>query len=174
LKNLKSFRQGYGLTEATFAVTIADKENQKPGSCGKVGTFMTCKVRDPETGKSLGPNQTGELCCKGPFIMMGYYNDEKATRETFTSDGWLKTGDLGYYDEEGNFYIVDRLKELIKYKGYQVAPAELEALLLNHPKVRDVGVVGLPDELSGELPLAFVVKKEGLDVTEDELQKYVS
>ncbi|XP_018574801.1 luciferin 4-monooxygenase-like [Anoplophora glabripennis] len=173
-KNLKSFRQIYGLTEATFAVTIADKENQIPGSCGKVGTFMICKVRDPETGKSLGPNQTGELCCKGPLIMMGYYNDEKATREAFTSDGWLKTGDLGYYDEEGNFYIVDRLKELIKYKGYQVAPAELEALLLNHPKVRDVGVVGLPDELGGELPLAFVVKNEGQNVTESELQEYIS
>lgn len=95
---------------------------QKLGSCGKVASFLSCKVRDPETGKTLGPNQTGELCVKGPLIMMGYYNDEKATKETFTPDGWLKTGDLGYYDDDKYFFIVDRLKELIKYKGYQVIP----------------------------------------------------
>ncbi|KAJ8928176.1 hypothetical protein NQ314_019238 [Rhamnusium bicolor] len=165
LKNV-SIRQGYGLTEATLAVTKMDKMSARPGSSGKVAPYMSCKVRDPETGKSLGPNQVGELCFKGPMIMMGYYNNEKATRESFTSDGWLKTGDLGYYDNEGFVYIVDRLKELIKYKGFQVAPAELEAILVNHPKVRDVGVVGLPDDLSGELPLAFVVKHEGVNVTE--------
>ncbi|KAJ8928177.1 hypothetical protein NQ314_019239 [Rhamnusium bicolor] len=173
LKNV-SIRQAYGLTEATLAITMIDKMSARPGSSGKVVPYMSCKVRDPETGKSLGPNQVGELCFKGPMIMMGYYNNEKATRESFTSDGWLKTGDLGYYDNEGLVYIVDRLKELIKYKGFQVAPAELEAILVNHPKVRDVGVVGLPDDLSGELPLAFVVKHEGVNVTEKELQDYVA
>lgn len=119
------FRQGYGLTESTLAVTIMDNNDEKPGSCGKVTPFLSCKVRDPETGKALGPNQIGELCFKGPLIMMGYYKDERATKETFTSDGWLKTGDLGYYDDEKYFYIVDRLKELIKYKGYQVISAFL-------------------------------------------------
>ncbi|KAJ8924339.1 hypothetical protein NQ315_007135 [Exocentrus adspersus] len=175
LKNIQTIRQGYGLTEATLAITLLAQGEQRPGSCGRVITFMSCKVRDPETGKALGPNTVGELCFKGPMVMAGYYNDEKATKETFTPDGWLRTGDLGYYDKEKYFYIVDRMKELIKYKGFQVAPAELEALLLNHPKVRDVGVVGLPDDIAGELPVAFVVKKEGHeDVTEAELQNYVA
>lgn len=90
------------------------------GSSGKVITYMSCKVRDPETGKSLGPRQIGELCFKGPMVMPGYYRNEEATKNSFTSDGWLLTGDLAYYDEEEYFYIVDRLKELIKYKGFQV------------------------------------------------------
>ncbi|KAG5875177.1 Luciferin 4-monooxygenase, partial [Gonioctena quinquepunctata] len=172
---LPAIRQGYGLTEANLAITLMKPNDlNKPGSVGKVITFMSITVRDPESGKWLGPNKVGEICATGPMMMSGYYKNEQATRETFTSDGWLKTGDLGYYDDEGYFYIVDRLKELIKYKGFQVAPAELEALLINHPKVLDVGVVGAPDDLAGELPLAFVVKKEGIDVTERELQEYVA
>lgn len=97
-----------------------DKDMVRRGSCGKVITYMKCKVRDPETGKSLPPNAVGELCFKGPTVMMGYYKNPKATTESFTADGWLRTGDLGYYDNEEFFYIVDRLKEVIKYKGYQV------------------------------------------------------
>ncbi|XP_056644474.1 uncharacterized protein LOC130450223 [Diorhabda sublineata] len=174
--NLQMIRQGYGLTEANLAVILVGKNKnkpRKPGSSGTVITYMTVKVRDPETGRSLGPNKLGEICIKGPLIMKGYIRNPQATRDTFTSDGWLKTGDLGYYDNDKDFFIVDRLKELIKYKGFQVAPAELEAILLNHPKVLDVGVVGVPDELAGELPLAFVVKKPGVDVTEKELVEYV-
>lgn len=97
-----------------------ERNQVKPGSVGTVLSFMSVKVRDPETRKSLGPNQVGEICVKGAQIMKGYYNNPEATRQTFTSDGWLKTGDMGYYDEKGFFFIVDRLKELIKYKGYQV------------------------------------------------------
>ncbi|XP_050295237.1 luciferin 4-monooxygenase-like [Anthonomus grandis grandis] len=167
-------RQAYGLTETTLSVTLVGRNEAKRGSCGKVMSFISCKVRDPETGRSLGPNQVGELCWKGPSMMMGYYKNEKATKEIFTPDGWLKSGDLGYYDEERYFYIIDRLKELIKYKGYQVAPAELEAIILNHPAVIDVGVVGLPDERVGERPLAFVVKKEDADITAEQLKKYVA
>ncbi|XP_018574802.1 4-coumarate--CoA ligase 1-like [Anoplophora glabripennis] len=174
LINLKTLRQGYGLSEATLTITMIEKGKQREGSSGKVMNHMAMKIQDPVSGKSLGPNQVGEICIKGPLVMIGYYNNEKATTETFTSDGWLKTGDLAYYDDEKYFYIVDRLKELIKYKGYQVAPAELEAILLKHPKVRDVGVVGLPDELSGELPLAFVVLHDGVSATEKELQLYVA
>lgn len=170
-----TLRQGYGLTEATLALLVCDINNIKSGTCGKVISRMSCKVRDPETGRSLGPNQTGELCFKGPLVMMGYYKNEQATRATFTSDGWLKTGDLGYYDDEGFFSVIDRLKELIKFKGYQVAPAELEAILINHPKIKDAGVVGLPDELVGERPLAFVVKKEEVtSITEEEIKKHVA
>lgn len=97
-----------------------NKDVYKPGSCGQVITYMICKVRNPETGQSLPPYKVGELCFKGPTVMLGYYKNEKATQESFTSDGWLRTGDLGYYDENEYFYIVDRLKEVIKYKGYQV------------------------------------------------------
>lgn len=106
--------------------------------------------------------------------MMGYYNNPQATKDSFTPNGWLKTGDLGYYDEDEYIYIVDRLKELIKYKGFQVAPAELEGVLINHPDVVDVGVVGLPDHKVGERPLAFVVKKTGSQVSEEEIKKYVA
>ncbi|XP_050515863.1 uncharacterized protein LOC114340025 [Diabrotica virgifera virgifera] len=175
LQNLNSVRQAYGLTEATLAVTAGRRfDKVKPGCSGCVITYMAITIRDPESGKSLGPNQVGEVCIKGPMVMKGYYRNPEATRQTFTSDGWLKSGDLGYYDEEKYVFIVDRLKELIKYKGFQVAPAELEAVILNHPKVLDVGVVGVPDELAGELPLAFVVKRPGVELTEKELQTFVS
>lgn len=112
--------QAYGCTEATLAITIMNKEVERPGSCGRVITYMVCKVRDPETGKSLPPYAVGELCCKGPTVMSGYFRNETATKESFTPDNWLRTGDLGYYDDEQYFYIVDRLKDVIKYKGFQV------------------------------------------------------
>lgn len=119
--NLRGICQGYGLTEAYEGIAKMDKNDNRPGSCGKLMTFVTCKIRNPNTGETLGLNQIGELCLKGPMIMMGYYKNEKATKETFTEDGWLRTGDLARYDEQKYFYIVDRLKELIKYNGYQVS-----------------------------------------------------
>lgn len=117
---IKTVHQAYGCTEGTLALTMMNKDVVRPGSCGKVITYMVCKIRDPATGKSLPSYTVGELCFKGPTVMLGYWNNEKATRESMTSDGWLRTGDLGYYDSEQYFYIVDRLKEVIKYKGYQV------------------------------------------------------
>ncbi|XP_060525163.1 uncharacterized protein LOC132701328 [Cylas formicarius] len=167
-------RQGYGLTEATMAVCLITHDKTHHGSCGQIMSYMKFTVKDPETGRSLGPNQVGEICLKGLLVMLGYYENEEATKESFTSDGWLRTGDIGYYDEKHYIYVIDRLKELIKYKGFQVAPAELEALIVNHPKVLDAGVVGVPDELVGERPLAFVVKKEGEEVSEKELRDYVA
>ncbi|RZB39936.1 AMP-binding domain containing protein [Asbolus verrucosus] len=174
LLNIPVIRQGYGLTEATLGVIMMAIGDTKHGSSGKVVTYMSCKVRDPDTGKSLGPGLVGELCFKGPMVMKGYYGNEEATRNSFTSDGWLLTGDLAYYDENQYFYVVDRLKELIKYKAFQVAPAELEAILLSNPKIKDVGVVGVPNEEAGELPLAFVVKNEGVDLTEKEVIDFVA
>lgn len=106
--------------------------------------------------------------------MKGYCDDEEATRATIDEDGFLHTGDVGYYDEEGYFYIVDRVKELIKYKGFQVPPAELESILLSHSAIKDAAVVGLPDELAGELPLAFVVKQPGVNVSPAEIIQYVN
>lgn len=106
--------------------------------------------------------------------MKGYCNDEKATAATIDKDGWLHSGDVGYYDEQGYFYVVDRLKELIKYKGFQVPPAELEAVLLTYPGIKDAAVIGLPHEEAGELPAAFIVKQEGSNVTIDSINTFVN
>jgi acyl-CoA synthetase (AMP-forming)/AMP-acid ligase II len=105
--------------------------------------------------------------------MRGYRDDPEATASTIDKDGWLHSGDLGYYDEDKQFFIVDRLKELIKYKGYQVPPAELEGVLLMHPKIKDAGVIGIPDKNAGELPFAFVVKEEGSGLTEQDVKDFV-
>ncbi|CAG2057288.1 unnamed protein product, partial [Timema podura] len=131
-------------------------------------------ILDLVTGKTVGPNKEGELCFKGTQIMKGYYGDSKATSECFDKEGYFHTGDVGYYDTDGYFFIMDRIKELIKYKAFQVAPAELEAILLKHPSIEDAAVVGVPDEVSGELPKAFVVKKQGIDVIEEEIVKFVA
>ncbi|KAF2880009.1 hypothetical protein ILUMI_26168 [Ignelater luminosus] len=171
--NLKFFREGYGLTETTLSVIGAPLNQIKEGSCGKAYSYTSVKVVDIETGKLLGPYQSGEWCFKGGLIMKGYAGDEEATKNAFDADGWFHSGDIGYYDEDGFFYIVDRLKELIKYKGFQVPPAELESILLTHPKIKDAGVIGLPDELAGELPLAFIVKQVE-DLTEDEVKDFLA
>lgn len=106
--------------------------------------------------------------------MKGYVNDVEATKTAIDNDGWLHSGDIGYYDEDKHFFIVDRLKELIKYNAYQVAPAELEALLLSNPKVKDCGVIGIADEKAGELPFAYVVKQPGVHVTDKEIIQFVA
>lgn len=129
LKNPKLvIKQGYGLTELTGASggVLSSKGVTKPGSVGEVNTGVSAKVID-ENGKTLGPNQKGELCFKGSLMMMGYINDESATRATIDEDGWLHTGDIGYFDDDLQFYVVDRIKELIKWKGFQVPPAGLFA-----------------------------------------------
>ena len=117
------------------------------------------RVVDPETGADVDASRPGEIWVRGPQVMIGYLNRPDATRDMLTEDGWLRTGDIGHADEDGDFFIVDRLKELIKYKGMQVAPAELESVLLSHPSVADAAVVGQRDEEAGEIPRAFVVLK---------------
>ncbi|CAH2056390.1 unnamed protein product, partial [Iphiclides podalirius] len=169
--NAQAVLQGYGLTESTLAVTI-NTDPDKEGSVGQANSNTIIKIVDPDTRKVLGPNKEGEICIKGAMIMRGYVG--KKRQEDFDEEGFFKTGDIGYFDDEKYLYIVDRLKELIKYKAYQVAPAELEALLLKHEAVRDVGVVGIPHASAGEVPLAFVVKQPNSDVTEADLKKYVS
>ncbi|XP_058812707.1 luciferin 4-monooxygenase-like isoform X2 [Topomyia yanbarensis] len=163
-------RQGYGMTETTYVMLMQTGFENKAGCVGRVRMGQWVKVIDPDSGKVLGPNQRGELCFKGSLIMKGYVGKESAIDD----DGWLHTGDIGYYDEDEDFFIVDRIKELIKYKGFQVAPAELEAILLRHPKVKDAAVIGLPDERVGELATAFVVKEPGVDVSEDEIVQFVA
>lgn len=125
------------------------------------------------SNKTLGPHCEGELCFKGDLVMKGYCGDRTSTSATIDEEGWLHTGDVGYYDKDGYFYIVDRMKELIKYNSFQVPPAELEAILLTHSEIKDAAVVGLPDEKAGELPLAFVVKQPHAKITANDVVKYV-
>ncbi|CAO1315847.1 unnamed protein product [Diamesa serratosioi] len=167
-----TIRQGYGMSETTFG-TLTSMTEIKPGSVGSPLKGVYAKIID-ENGKSLGPNQNGELCFKGKRIMKGYINNPEATRETIDADGWLHSGDIGYYDDDFQFYIVDRLKELIKYKAFQVAPAEVEGILLSHPKIKDAGVIGIPDDECGELPFAYIVKQPGVQLTEKEVIKFVA
>lgn len=157
--------QGYGLTETSPVTNVCPNEagKKKYGSIGPPISNTEIKVIDLELGESLGRNQKGEVCIRGPQVMKGYLHNSEATHACIDSEGWFHTGDVGYADEDGYFYIVDRVKELIKYKAYQVAPAELEALLLTHPEVADVAVIGVPDQECGELPMAYVVKKGEVD-----------
>lgn len=166
-------KQGYGLTELVPShLAPNDVPLSKQGSVGVCMPNIQAMIVDPETRLPLGPGQTGEIWTCGPLAMKGYLNNPEANAATKDADGWIHTGDLGYADEDGYFYIVDRLKELIKYKAYQVAPAELEAVLLAHPAVADVAVVRSPDEDSGEVPKAFVVLKA--PATETELMDFVA
>ncbi|XP_065221532.1 uncharacterized protein LOC135846386 [Planococcus citri] len=165
--------KGYGMTETTVLCTYAPPGiDITAGSVGKLLPGLLAKVIDIHTGELLESGQEGEICVKGILIMQGYYNNKKETENTIDPDGWLHTGDVGYYNDDEEFFIVDRIKDLIKYKGLQVAPAELEALLLKHPCVKDVAVIGVPDDIAGEVPRAFVVKMK--DVTEKELVDYIA
>ena len=160
----KRVRQGYGLTETSPVTHVMPTEMAeafaKPGSIGFPICNMLCKVVDSDTHEALPTGREGELWLAGPNIMKGYLNNPQATAETITGDGWLRSGDIGYFDEEGCFYITDRLKELIKVKGLQVAPAELEALLVTHDQISDAAVVSASHERFGEAPRAFVVRTD--------------
>lgn len=167
-------KQGYGLTEASPVTHMSseDEDAIKHGSVGQCIPNTECKVVDLETGQELGSGREGEIWVRGPQVMKGYLNRPEATAQTVDAQGWLHTGDIGYADEEGHFYIVDRAKELIKYKGFQVAPAELEALLLRHPAIADAAVIPSPDEEAGEVPKAFVVLKA--EASEREIKEFVA
>jgi acyl-CoA synthetase (AMP-forming)/AMP-acid ligase II len=167
-------KQGYGLTETSPVTHLgpANPEQVVPGSGGVLIPNTEAMVVDLDSGAALGPDQQGELWIRGPQIMRGYLHRPEATAQMITPDGWLRTGDLGYADRDGNFFIVDRLKELIKYRAYQVAPAELEAVLLAYPAVADCAVIPSPDDEAGEVPKAFVVVRA--PATPEELMAYVA
>ncbi|XP_061361713.1 4-coumarate--CoA ligase CCL1-like isoform X1 [Gastrolobium bilobum] len=170
--------QGYGMTEAgplSISLGFAKEPFEtKSGACGTVVRNTEVKIVDTETGASLPRNKAGEICVRGIKVMKGYLNDPEATERTIDKEGWLHTGDIGFIDDDDELFIVDRLKELIKYKGFQVAPAELEAMLIAHPSISDAAVVPLKDEAAGELPVAFVVRSNGSKITEDEIKQYIS
>jgi acyl-CoA synthetase (AMP-forming)/AMP-acid ligase II len=158
------FSQGYGLTETSpVSHAVPDSATDAPpGSVGPSISNTECKIVDVATEKELGRNEDGEIWMRGPQIMKGYLNNAAATRSSIDADGFFHSGDIGHIDDHDYYFIVDRLKELIKYKGFKVAPAELEALLLSHPKIADAAVIGVHDEEGEEVPKAFVVLKEPL------------
>jgi acyl-CoA synthetase (AMP-forming)/AMP-acid ligase II len=160
--------QGYGLTETSpVSHAVSDSTAEiVPGSVGQAVPNTECKIIDVATVKELGRNEDGEIWIRGPQVMKGYLNNEEATRNSIDAYGFFHTGDIGHIDDRDEYFIVDRLKELIKYKGFQVAPAELEAHLLSHPKVADAAVIGVLDEEGEEVPKAFVVLKEPVPTEE--------
>jgi len=170
--NVIEFREGFGMTESSPLTHLQPGEDAVLGGCGGPVPNTIAKVVDIETREALGPEQDGELLVSGPQVMKGYYRNESATKKTI-EDGWLFTGDIARYDKSGQFTIVDRLKELIKVKGLQVAPSELEDLIRRHSGVLDVAVVGVPDERSGELPRAYVIRKNR-NVSEQSIMDYVA
>jgi acyl-CoA synthetase (AMP-forming)/AMP-acid ligase II len=167
-------RQGYGMTEATGPVTTSLLEpwEIRRGSAGQLVPSTEARIVDLESGRELEPGQTGEVTVRGPQVAKGYLHNAEATARTIEAGGWLHTGDVGYADPDGYFFIVDRVKEIIKYKAYQVAPAELEDVLGSHPRVADVAVIPSPAPEVGEVPKAFVVRAG--DVTAEELLAYVA
>lgn len=174
-KNNPNFqaRQGYGLTETSPVISVSLPNKVIYGSSGVLVSNTELRIVDPSTGEDLDVDQEGEIVVRGPQCMKGYLNNEEATNHMLRN-GWLHTGDIGRIDSEGNLFVTDRLKELIKYKGYQVPPAELEALLLTMEGIADCAVVGVPDDEAGEIPKAFVVLKEGVTLTEEEICKYTA
>lgn len=168
-------KQGYGLSECSPTTHLVPWERWDTciGAAGILLPNMTAKYVG-EDGEELPVGETGELWMKGPNIMMGYLNNPTATANAITPDGFFKSGDVGHQDAAGNFWITDRVKELIKYKGFQVPPAELEGILVVHEEVEDCAVVGVfIEHLATEVPRAFVVVKEGGRVSEEDLVKWV-
>lgn len=167
-------QQGYGLTETSPAALITpdDPASIKAGSVGVPVASTEARVVDPETRRDVAAGVDGEILLRGPQVMRGYLNRAADTRAVLDEDGWFRTGDIGHADAAGHFFIVDRLKELIKYKAMQVPPAELEAVLLSHPAVAEAAVVPFPDAEAGEVPRAFVVLKG--TATAEELMAHVA
>ena len=170
------FREGWGMSELSPAACFSVQGRSVEGSCGQCLPNTEMKVINPATGELLGPGQHGELLVRGPQVMKGYLNNPKATAETFMND-WLRSGDLAYYDIDGNIFMVDRMKEMIKCKALQVSPSELEDILRKHPDIRDTAVLGVPHEKYGEVPQAFVVKvnrKADDQETSDSIKAYLN
>ncbi|EHA8588718.1 putative 4-coumarate--CoA ligase-like 4 [Cocos nucifera] len=169
--------QSYGLTESTGmgASTDSAEESRRYGTAGLLSPNTEARIVDPDTGMPLPVNRTGELWIRGPYVMKGYFKNPEATSTMLDSaEGWLRTGDLCYIDEDGHLFVVDRIKELIKYKGYQVAPAELEALLLTHPAITDAAVIPFPDREVGQYPMAYIVRKAGRHLSETGVMEFLA
>ncbi|KAK9097617.1 hypothetical protein Sjap_023114 [Stephania japonica] len=172
-------QEAYGLTEhscitLTHGDPLKGHVTAKKNSVGFILPNLEIKFIDPDTGRSLPRNTPGEVCVRSQCVMQGYYKNEEETERTIDAKGWLHTGDIGYIDDDGDVFIVDRIKEMIKYKGFQVAPAELEAILLSHPSVEDAAVVPLADEEAGEIPAAYVVMNPNAKESEEDIMEFVA
>lgn len=165
--------QGYGLTESSPTTHVTPIRKIKVGSIGIPLSSTEDKIVDPETGTELRPREVGELWVPGPQVMKGYYNNPEASAQTLV-DGWLRTGDLAWTDEEGYVYIVDRLKEVIKCKGLQVAPAEIENILVSHPDIQDAAVIGESHPEYGEVPVAYVVLRDEARLSPEAIIEYAA
>src|SRR5829696_5297073 len=177
-----SVAQGYGMTELSPVSHTTPEAGLEPAGAGETpkGTVgyalpnTECRLVDPATGEDAAPGERGELWVRGPQVMKGYLNNPQATAATLDDEGWLHTGDVAIVDDQGRYTVVDRVKELIKYKGYQVAPAELEAVLIGHPEIADAAVIGVLDKESGEeLPKAFCVRAPGSEISEEAVMEYM-
>ncbi|PYH28945.1 amp dependent CoA ligase [Aspergillus neoniger CBS 115656] len=169
-----SICQGYGLTECSGGVIHEIDEDEKAFGCvGKLFAGMEARLVDPKTNKDVPLGEEGELWLRGPVVMMGYVNDSEATKRTFSDGGWIKSGDILKLDENQNFWVTDRLKEMIKYKGFQIAPSELEDMLLRHPNVTDAAVCAVYDDAQAtEVPLAYVsLSPDTVELPSPEKQK---
>ena len=166
-------RMGYGLTETSPTTHVHPDEAPRPGTCGTPISDTEQRIVDTETGRELSPGQPGEILVKGPQVMRGFWRHPEATAEVLR-DGWLHTGDIGMIDQDGYLTVVDRKKDMIKYKAYPVAPFELEELLMKHPAVADCAVVGAPDPDGFEVPKAYVVLRPGAPGDRDELMAFVA
>jgi acyl-CoA synthetase (AMP-forming)/AMP-acid ligase II len=166
--------QGYGMTELSPASHITPPGWFRPGSVGITVPNTQTRIVDPASGADVGLGEEGEIWVRGPQVMKGYLDNPQATAAMIDADGWLRTGDLGCIDADGHLYVVDRLKELIKYKGFQVPPAELEAVLLRHPDVADAAVLGVPDEEAGEIPVGYIALRPGASASVEEIRRFVA
>lgn len=166
--------QGYGMTELSPVTHLTPDGQYKAGTIGLLVPSTECRIVDPETGEDCEIGGEGEIWIRGPQVMQGYLNNPDATAATIDPEGWLHTGDIAHIDSDGHFTIVDRLKELIKYKGFQVPPAELEALLVKHPEVLDAAVIGVADDEAGEVPKAFISLGDGASATAESIKAFVA
>ena len=165
--------QGYGMTELSPVTHATPTGGFVPGSVGVTVPNTELRIVDP-VGQDLGVGEDGEVWVRGPQVMKGYLNNDVATKQTIDDEGWLHTGDVGHVNDDGHLFVVDRLKELIKYKGFQVPPAELEALLLTHPAIADAAVIGVLDDEAGEIPAAFVVLRPDAEASAEDIQAFVA
>ncbi|XP_026671441.1 luciferin 4-monooxygenase-like [Ceratina calcarata] len=171
LTGIKYVRNGYGMTELSIITNLSER-SCIDDTVGPIMPGFKGKIVDTITGAALPPRKIGEVCLKGDQVMVGYFKNPKATADTIDKDKWLHSGDLGYFDENGLLYITGRIKELIKYKGHQVSPSEIEAVLLTHPGVKDVAVIGKPDLAAGELPMAVIVRQPGKNLTANDMIEF--